>query len=49
MDLLYVSMFILFINPIAVVGPASKISKKVEAKNKNRIRNRVDPCRIPVF
>jgi len=47
-DLLYVRMFILSTNPIAVVNPVSKVSRRVEAKNRNSIRDRVDPCRIPV-
>ena len=49
MDLLCIRMFILSINPIAIIGPISNISRKVEAKNRNRIRDKVDPCRIPVI
>jgi len=40
-DLPYVSMFVSSTNPIAIVGPASKVGKRVEAKNKNRIRDRL--------
>ena len=39
----------LSIKPIAIVGPDSRISRRVEAKNRNRVGDRVDPCRIPVF
>jgi len=48
MDLLYVRMFILSTNPIAVVSLISRVSRSVEAKNKNRIRDRVDPYSILV-
>jgi len=35
-------------NPITIVNPISKVGRKVEAKNRNNIRDRVDLCRIPV-
>jgi len=35
-------------NPIAVVDPVSNVGRRVEAKNRNRIGNRVDPYRILV-
>jgi len=46
--LLYIRMLILSTKPIAIVGLVSRISRRVEAKNRNRIRDRVDPYRIPV-
>jgi len=41
-------MFVLSTNLIAIVGPASKVSKRVEAKNKNKIRDKLDLYRIPI-
>ena len=48
MLLLYVRMLVSSIKPIAIVGPVLRISRRVEAKNRNRIGDRVDLYRIPV-
>ena len=48
MLLLYVRMLVLLIKPIAIVGLVSRVSRRVEAKNGNKMRDRVNPCRIPV-
>jgi len=36
-------------NPIAIIGPVSNIGRRIEAKNRNRISDRLDPCRILVI
>ena len=41
-------MLVLSIKPIAIVGLVSRVSRRIEVKNRNRIGDRVNPCRIPV-
>jgi len=46
--MLYVRMLVLSIKPIAMVGLDSRISRRVEVKNRNKIGNKVDLCKIPI-
>ena len=43
----YVRILVLLTKPIAVVGPNSRVDTKVDAKNRNRIGDKVNPCRSP--
>jgi hypothetical protein len=46
-DLLKVSMLVSSTKPIAVVTPVLSCGRRVEAKKRKRIGNRVEPCRMP--
>ena len=45
--LLYIRMLVLSTKPIAIVCPVFRVGRREEAKNRNRIGDRVDPCSKP--
>jgi hypothetical protein len=46
-DLLNVSMLVSSTKPIAVVAPVLSCGRRVEAKKRKRISDRVERCRMP--
>ena len=47
--MLYIKILELSINPIIVVFPKYSIGRSIDIKNRNRISNRVNPYRMPIF